>query len=80
MLDIRMPRMDGFEFLQELRADTRLSRSIVFVLTTSTDPKDIDQAYEYAIAGYIPKDQITNDFSNLISLLRNYCSLVKFPV
>lgn len=80
MLDIRMPRMDGFEFLQELRADTRLSRSIVFVLTTSTDPKDIDQAYEYAIAGYIPKDQITNDFSNLISLLRNYCSLVEFPV
>lgn len=80
MLDIRMPRMDGIEFLKELRSDPREGRSIVFILTTSTDPNDIRQAYDYSVAGFIPKGQIANDFSNLISLLRNYCSLVEFPV
>ncbi|MCU0716017.1 MAG: response regulator [Pirellula sp.] len=79
MLDIRMPRMDGIEFLKELRSDPAMSRSIVFILTTSTDPKDIQQAYEYSVAGFIPKGQIASDFSNLISLLRTYCSLVEFP-
>jgi CheY-like chemotaxis protein len=79
MLDIRLPRMDGIEFLKELRSDPAMNRSIVFILTTSTDPKDIQQAYEYSVAGFIPKEQIASDFSNLISLLRTYCSLVAFP-
>jgi CheY-like chemotaxis protein len=36
LLDLHMSRMDGFEFLDELRADPALRRTVVFVMTTST--------------------------------------------
>ena len=46
LLDLNMPRMGGLEFLQELRQDPLLNRSIVFVLTTSDDETDIAAAYD----------------------------------
>ena len=38
LLDLNMPRMDGLEFLDELRQDPALHRSVVFVMTTSAAP------------------------------------------
>ena len=45
LLDLNMPRMGGVEFLEELRADPDLRRTLVFVLTTSADLDDRDKAY-----------------------------------
>ena len=53
LLDLRMPRMDGLEFLAELRGDPKLRDSIVFVLTTSDLEKDRTESYNYNVAGYI---------------------------
>lgn len=55
LLDINMPRMNGIEFLNELRSDPNLADSLVFVLTTSDRQKDIDDAFAHNICGYLEK-------------------------
>lgn len=79
LVDINMPRMNGIEFIQALRNDKCLSRSIVFVLTTSKMQEDINKAYNLNVAGYIPKDRVQLDFVQLISALQFYWHLVEFP-
>lgn len=79
LLDIKMPRMDGIEFLEHLRDDPDLRQSIVFVLTTSDDERDKWAAYEKNIAGYILKSRVGEDFVHLIEMLGHYWRYVEFP-
>ncbi len=79
LLDLNMPRMNGFEFLQELRSDPDLSSNVVFVLTTSNDDNDRTRAYEEHIAGYMVKSTVGPQFSKLTNLLQGYRSSITFP-
>ena len=55
LLDLHLPRMDGFEFLRELRADPELRHLPVVVLSTSEDEEDLGTAYALNVAGYLVK-------------------------
>ena len=55
MLDINMPRMNGIEFLKELRSDPKLHNLIVFMFTSSDHEEDIISTYDLNISGYIKK-------------------------
>jgi CheY-like chemotaxis protein len=79
LLDINMPRMNGVEFLQHLRADEHLRDSIVFVLTTSNSEEDKMVTYNLNVAGYIVKNDVGAEFIRLIDLLRCFWKLVEFP-
>lgn len=79
LLDLNMPRMNGFEFLQELRADTRLRASVVFVLTTSDSDGDRTRAYHENIAGFMVKACVGPQFARLASLILDYRNSVKLP-
>lgn len=79
LLDLNMPRMNGFEFLHEVRSDKKLHNSIVFVLTTSDAESDRIRAYEENIAGYMVKSAVGPQFSKLASLLENYRSTISLP-
>jgi CheY-like chemotaxis protein len=79
LLDLNMPRMNGFEFLQTLRADPALNDEIVFVLTTSDEQTDRHKAYQENIAGYMVKSCIGPQFSKLAALLQNYQAAVRLP-
>ena len=76
VLDLNMPRMNGFEFLAELRRDRRLRRVAVFVLTTSAAPGDIERAHELGIAGYIVKARAMRSLASLVALLETYPRVV----
>ncbi|WP_049629373.1 response regulator [Cellvibrio sp. pealriver] len=80
LLDLNMPRMDGFEFLQEVRQDNVLQDSIIFVLTTSDADSDKSRAYHENIAGYMVKSAVGPQFSKLASLLDNYRNTITFPL
>lgn len=80
LLDLNMPRMDGFEFLQEVRSDAKLHDAIIFVLTTSDAESDRIRAYDENIAGYMVKSAVGPQFIKLANLLENYRSTVSFPV
>ena len=79
LLDLNMPRMNGFEFLHELRADRELHESVVFVLTTSNAESDKAQAYRENIAGYMVKSMVGPQFTKLAGLLGEYVAAVQLP-
>jgi CheY-like chemotaxis protein len=79
LLDINMPRMDGIEFLRELRADPALASATVVVLTTSNEDRDRIQAYELNVAGYLLKPVTFASFVEKMAMLDNYWTLMEFP-
>ena len=79
LLDLNMPRMDGVEFLEELRSDPVLKETIVFVLSTSDSPSDRAAAYRYHVAGYLLKTSKQRDFGDVAALLARYVSTVRLP-
>ena len=79
LLDLNMPRMNGIQFLQEIRNDPKLKRLIVFVLTTSKNDQDKIDAYNLNVAGYVVKETAGRDFLELIELVGNYSRVVELP-
>jgi CheY-like chemotaxis protein len=79
LLDLNMPRMDGIEFLKELRRDAELKKSIVFIMTTSAADEDKVKAYNLGVAGYILKSNPANAFLEATALLDTYWRVVEFP-
>jgi CheY-like chemotaxis protein len=79
LLDLNMPRMNGLEFLRELRSDGQLRGTVVFVLTTSGSDADRARAYQEFIAGYMVKSGLGPQLSGLARFLTEYRSSVLFP-
>lgn len=79
LLDLNMPRMNGLEFLAELRSDPKLNRSVVFVFTTSEDERDRLSAYEKHVAGYIVKSNAADSFTDALKLIDHYCRVIALP-
>lgn len=79
LLDINMPKMNGLEFLKELRNDKDLHNISVFIMTTSNDDKDRFEAYNYNVAGYIIKPISFENFVSAISILNNFWQLCEQP-
>ena len=77
--DINMPRMNGIEFLRNVRASKDVRDSIVFVLTTSNDEQDKIDAYNLNVAGYMLKSDMGTSFTRAIALVENYWKIVEFP-
>ncbi len=79
LVDINMPRMNGHEFVETIRADKDLHELTVFMLTTSEDRDDIERAYDSHVAGYIVKERAGEDFLLLVNTLESYWRVVEFP-
>jgi CheY-like chemotaxis protein len=82
LLDLNMPKMNGFEFLKQLRAHTDLKYLPTVVLTTSINRSDLKQAYSIGVAGYLVKPLKYDDYVLKIATLLNYWKqneLVKGP-
>ncbi len=79
LLDLNMPRMNGIEFLRELRKDPHLSPTTVVVLTTSNDEKDKIEAYNLNVAGYLLKPVTFANFCEAMVALNKFWSLVELP-
>ena len=79
LLDLNMPEMNGFEFLETIRSKKHQQNLIIFILSTSNYWEDKIKTYRYNIAGYLQKRKINqrkNSLSNLIQFYREY---VEFP-
>lgn len=72
LLDINMPRMNGLEFLAELRTEPEFSHIPVFIMTTSNEETDRMAAQKLNVAGYIVKPMSFENFENSQSSLDNF--------
>lgn len=79
LLDLNMPRMNGIEFLHQLRADPDLKSLTVIVLTTSNEERDKVAAYNLNVAGYILKPVELDEFMRTVATLDMYWSLNELP-
>jgi len=79
LLDLNMPKMNGIEFLQVVKADDTLKKIPVIVLTTSSQQQDIIESFKLSIAGYIVKSVDYAEFTKAISTINLYWTLSKLP-
>jgi len=75
LLDINMPRMNGVEFLKEVKKDAMLKKIPVVVLTTSGDVKDREDCFSNGAAGYMIKPVEYDDFTGVIRTIDNYWTI-----
>ena len=62
LLDINMPRVDGVGVLQAVKADPKLARLPVIMLTTTDDPREVDRCYQLGCSVYVTKPVQYQDF------------------
>ena len=72
LLDLRLPRMDGLEVLQEIRASEDLHTLPVVILTTSEAERDVAKAYEQHTNSYVVKPLDFEGFTALMEDLGFY--------
>lgn len=72
LLDLNMPRMNGREFLAQIKLDEAFKAIPVVVLTTSDVERDIVASYHLGAAGYITKPVDMDQFVDAIRQLGNY--------
>ena len=81
LLDINLPRKDGWEVLRDIKQDLRLARIPVIVLTTSTDGNDVRTAYDLHASCYLSKPSDLDAFMRLARLIEEFWLIqVRLPI
>lgn len=80
LLDLNLPRKDGREVLDEIKADERLKKIPVIVLTTSAAEEDIARAYTRHANCYITKPVDLDQFLRVVHSIESFwLTLVRLP-
>ena len=79
LLDLNMPKMNGFEFLKIVKAGDALKKIPVVVLTTSGDKADIVESFKLGVAGYVVKPINYKEFVEKIGAVNLYWTLSELP-
>jgi CheY-like chemotaxis protein len=72
LLDLNMPRKDGREALAEIKANEKLQMIPIVVLTTSSSPDDIRQAYCLGVSSYLTKPVSFDGLVEMMKVLGEY--------
>lgn len=81
LLDLNMPRMDGREALQQLKADPNLRSIPIVILTTSIQEEDMVKGYDLGAASYITKPVTFEGLVDLMRALGSYwVEFVELPI
>ncbi|MBN2544180.1 MAG: response regulator [Spirochaetes bacterium] len=74
LLDIKMPKMNGIDFLKKMKNDSKLKTIPIIMLTTTDDPIEIHSCYDLGCNAYVVKPV---DFSNFSETLKRIAFFVK---
>jgi CheY-like chemotaxis protein len=76
LLDINMPKMNGFEVLEAIKANPQLQPLPVIILTTSERAEDVVRSYVYGACSYIRKPVSLEQFIDVVKQFEVYWTLV----
>jgi CheY-like chemotaxis protein len=79
LLDLKLPKVDGLEVLQRIRADQRTRRQPVVVLTSSKEEQDLAASYDLGVNSYIRKPIDFAQFAQTIQQLGLYWLVLNEP-
>ena len=72
LLDLNLPGTDGREVLEHIKQDDKFRAIPVVVLTTSSNPKDIEACYNRGVNGYIVKPMDTQRLKEIVQIFIDY--------
>jgi two-component system response regulator len=76
LLDLKLPKVSGLQVLERIRADERTKRIPVVILTSSTEPVDIQAGYDLHVNSFVSKPVNFQEFSDVVQRLGLYWLLV----
>jgi two-component system response regulator len=76
LLDVNLPKINGLQLLQMIRADPRTQSLPVVILTTSNEERDILQSYQLGANSFVRKPVVFGEFLDAANLLGMYWLLV----
>ena len=79
LLDIRMPKLDGTEVLTQVKADPELRKIPVIMITTTDDPREVENCHVLGCSSYITKPVDYENFVNAIRQLGLFLAVVQIP-
>lgn len=79
LLDLRLPKVDGLEVLQRIKADEQTKAIPVVVMTSSTEDKDIVESYKLGVNSFLSKPVGFDEFVRMVSEVGLYWLLLNRP-
>ena len=79
LLDLNMPKKNGFEVLAWVRAHPEFKRLAVIILTASTRDEDVERAYDLGATGYLVKPSNLNTLTTMMRCLCDWIQINHFP-
>ena len=79
LLDLNMPKMNGLEFLEEIKKDEQFRKIPVVILTTSGAEPDISRSFSIGVVGYMVKPVDYKQFIEIIREIKLYWTLSEIP-
>ncbi|KQN95800.1 MULTISPECIES: response regulator [Stenotrophomonas] len=76
LLDIKMPRMDGLEVLQRIRAEDELKRLPVVILSSSREESDLARSWDLGVNAYVVKPVDVDQFFNAVKTLGTFWAVI----
>ena len=79
LLDLKLPKIDGLEVLQQIKSDDKLKMIPVVVLTSSREEKDMVASYKFGVNAYVVKPVDFHEFVNAIKELGAFWAIINEP-
>jgi CheY-like chemotaxis protein len=79
LLDIRMPKVDGVEVLRQVKQDEELRKIPVIMITTTDDPREVENCHRLGCSNYITKPIDYDKFVESIKQLGLFLMVVEVP-
>ncbi len=79
LLDLKLPKVDGLEVLRRIRSDPRTQTIPVVVLTSSREPRDLEESYRLGVNSFITKPVDFAQFTEAVRTVGLYWLLLNEP-